>query len=1440
MSSKRQFSEKHTKGELASARPLLESLEQRLLLTALPMLSINDVSANEGDSGTTPFDFPVSLSASSTDPVTVNYWTNPGTGHETIDYQGISGNTLTFPPGDTRKTVSVNVIGDTYHEGNDTFTVRLGSPSGATIDKNDGLGTIINDDPLPSFSISDEAEFEGDPGLPGNFIFNVTLSYAQEGSVTVNYATSNGTATAGSDYTTTSATLTFAPGQLLREVAVPVTGDTLFENDETFIVTLSSPSAGMAIDDGEGLGTIRNDDVDMPMVSISSYATAMEGPGAQLEFTVSLSSPSALPVAVYYATSDATGSPSPATAGVDYVPASGTLTILPGDTSTQLTIPILDDSIDEPDESFLVSLTAADNALIDNSNYDGVGTIADDDPAENPLTFSITGDQAVLEGGRADYTISYTGTLTTPVTIQIDTALGLTSTPDAIEDVDFTGEHATLTFNPGSPSSMPYTVHTHPDALVEGDEEFSVSLSNASQGLIGTDQVNTIITDTTPPPPPEPEFSITGDRTVVEGNTASYTVSYVGAPTGDELTVQVDTGLGVDVNVPDATSGVDFDPMSSTLTFLASGPTSVTLQIATVPDALDEGGEEFSVNLSNASEGTIADPLASTTILDEGVIGVMISDLTVTEGAIFTFPVELTAPSPYLPHYPAEMSIPFTSTFVSQTGARSIYPSGDIEFRLGESVCRDGFQTQHTPIAEGDDIWYIHLGQPIIYDVFIVPVVLVANSTALMTILDGPTFPIMSVDDPIAVESDPAGAVFTVSLDEPLPAGDPVTVEYYTADDTAVAGSDYVETTGTLTFNPGEQTATITVPLIDDGDTEPNETFFLHFTNAVGAFRPDPPLATATIVDPASPEFSITGPATVLEGNTADYTVSYTGNLSADTTIQIDTGAGTITALPDATEGVDYGSQDMSITFTLGGPSSTTVSVPTIPDTDVEGDEDFSVSLSNPSTGVIGVGQVSTTILEPTNTQPFVTELTATPDVVDENGLITLTGAFTDPDQGDLHQVTVDWGDGSTPEVVDVAPGERTFQATHQYLDDNPTATPADDYTIGVTITEVDAAPIGDVDGSGGLDGVDLSIMGHHLGLPGSGDLNGDGIVDELDVAILARGFAQLAGVPDSTTTVTVNNVDPDIVNLLADPDPTHKVATVTGSFTDVGTEDTHQVTVEWGDGTPDSILDLLLGARWFEATHNYAIGTAIQEDFTVTVTVDDDDAGTDTDEMTLTVVNSLLIDGFTNGSASTQLTDGEICEHVVETGLPLGDTHGGVRAIQTDWQGMPVRNPVPSTGDFGEVTVDAGLANLELDGDPRFSFGYGRGAGAEHAWTPEDWTETGALKITLESPVDEPLVFGLFLWGELDGQTQLWASPCFILVAGETEVTYDLPSDMTFRALAPDGSTRMATVGELMESVTGLSVVWRGAHNDDAVGNFAIDQIEMVNVPALVEVEDR
>jgi hypothetical protein len=149
------------------------------------------------------------------------------------------------------------VNGDTTVEPDETFVVNLSSPSGATIADSQGQGTIVNDD-FPQVSIDDVSVTEGNAGTK-SATFTVTLSAASASTVTVDWATADVTASAASDYEGASGTLTFSAGTTSLPLPVTVKGDTAVEPDETFVVNLSSPS-GVTIADGQGQGTILNDD----------------------------------------------------------------------------------------------------------------------------------------------------------------------------------------------------------------------------------------------------------------------------------------------------------------------------------------------------------------------------------------------------------------------------------------------------------------------------------------------------------------------------------------------------------------------------------------------------------------------------------------------------------------------------------------------------------------------------------------------------------------------------------------------------------------------------------------------------------------------------------------------------------------------------------------------------------------------------------------------------------------------------------------------------------------------------------------------------------------------------------------------------------------------------------------------------------------------------
>lgn len=249
-----------------------------------PGLSISDAQAVEGDAGTVAADFTVTLAPASSNAVTVSFQTADGTATAGSDYIASQGD-LTFAPGETTKTVAVQVQGDTQVEPDETFFVDLSNPDGATLATARGEGTIENDDATQStISILDASVVEGDSGARG-LAFSVTLSAVTAAPVTFSYSTTNGTAQAGSDYSAASGSLALPAGQTSGQIVVSVLGDTEVEPDETFFVTLVS--ASLPIADGAARGTIRNDD-EAAALAIERIGEAGRtgGPGHRLAFAV--------------------------------------------------------------------------------------------------------------------------------------------------------------------------------------------------------------------------------------------------------------------------------------------------------------------------------------------------------------------------------------------------------------------------------------------------------------------------------------------------------------------------------------------------------------------------------------------------------------------------------------------------------------------------------------------------------------------------------------------------------------------------------------------------------------------------------------------------------------------------------------------------------------------------------------------------------------------------------------------------------------------------------------------------------------------------------------------------------------------------------------------------------------------------------------------------
>jgi Calx-beta domain-containing protein len=926
-----------------------------------PTLAISDVTVAEGNSGATNAVFTVSLTGPTALTATVDFTTANNTAAAGSDYTSAAG-TLTFAPGTTSQQITVAVTGDTVFEANESFFVNLGTVSNATVTDGQGVGTITNDDTAPTLAINDVTVAEGGAGATTNAVFTVTLTGATALPATVNFATADGAATAGSDYTAANGTLTFAPGTTSQQITVAVTGDTLNEANETFFVNLSL-ATNATITDAQGQGTITNDD-GAPALSINDV-TVTEGATAVTNavFTVSLATPSAQQITVDFTTANNT-----AVAPGDYVTQAGTLTFAPGVTTQQITVGVIGDIVFEGNETFFVNLTNASNATI--ADNQSIGTITNDDQAPG----LAINDVAVGEGNAATtnavFTVTLTGPTELPATVNFTTANVTATAPS-----DYTTTSGTLTFAPGT-TSQQITVPIVGDTTFEAAETFQVNLSGAGNATITDPQgIGTITNDDT-----APTLSI-NDVTVIEGNTgttnAVFTVTLTGA-TALPATVNFATANDT------ATAGSDYTATNGTLTF-AAGTTAQQVTVAVLTDALNEPDETFFVNLSGAANATIADGQGVGTITnDDGAPTLVINDVTVAEGntgttnAVFT--VSLTAASAQ------QITVGFTTTDVG-----AVAP-GDYAVQTGTLTFAPGVTTQAITVAVvGDTVFeltetfQVNLSNPVN--------AAISDGQGIGTITNDDTAPTLTINDVAVTEGDAGttNAVFTVTLNGATAL--PATVNFATGNGTAIAGTDYVAASGTLTFAPGTTTQPITVAVQGDLLDEAAENFFVNLSGASNATITDPQ-GQGTINDNDPTPTLVINDVTVAEGNAGTTNAVFTVTLSAPSG-QLVTVA-FATANETAIAPGDYATQSGTLTF---GPGVTTqqITVAVVGDAVFESNESFVVNLSNATNAIIddtqGTGSITNDDPAPTLAINDVTVTEGNTGTTNAVFTVTLTGA---------------------------------------------------------------------------------------------------------------------------------------------------------------------------------------------------------------------------------------------------------------------------------------------------------------------------------------------------------------------------------------------------------------------------------------------------------------
>ena len=939
-------------------------------------VAIDNVTVTEGNSSTTNAVFTVTLLAASAQTVTVDYTTVSGTATAGTDFVAQSG-TLTFAPGETSKSITILVNGDTTAENNETFTVLLSNATNADIAVNPGLGTILNDD--TTISVANATIAEGDSNTTG-LAFTVTLSVPSNQTVTVDFATSNNTAAAGSDYVAQSGTLTFAPGETSKLVTILVNGDTTPEPDETFFLNLNGATNGLIVGGGQAVGTIQNDDA---ALSIANVSVIEGGPGATTNavFTVTIPYASTRTVTVDYATANGT-----ATAGSDFTATSGTLTFAPGETVKMITVVVNGDATSEGDETFSVTLGNASNAAI--AQPTATGTILNDD-----TTISVN-DATVIEGNSNTVALTFTVSLSA-ASAQAVTVDYATANNSAVAPSDFAGVAGTLTFAPGETSKL-VTVLVNGDTTPEFDETLFLNLSNPTNATFIRNQgVGTIRND-------DASLSI-GNVTQLEGNAQTTTFNFtVSLPFATTQTVTVDYATADG----SATAGSDYVAQSGTLTF-APGETFKTIAVVVNGDTTPEPSETFTVNLSNPTGATLANPQGLGTILNDDTT-VSVANAAIAEGDSNTTGLTFTVTLSVASNQTVTVNYA-TANNTAAAGSDYVAQSGTLSFAPGETSKLVTILVNGDTTPEPDETFFLNLsgatngliingGQGI---------GTIQNDDAALTISDAGV---------LEGNSGTTNTVFNVTI--PYASTRTVTVDYATANGTATAGGDFVAQSGTLTFAPGETFKTITVVVNGDTTSEGDETFTVTLSNP-GNATISRATATGTILDDdvaGTVQFFTSSFSVGETDGSATITVTRSGGTASGITVQYATTNGSATA------GSDYTGTSGTLSFGAGETIKTFV-IPILDDGLLEGNETVNLQLSSPGGGAT-LGVQSTAVL------------TIVDDEVAQPGVLQFSGpTYSVGESGVSATITVTRTGGSDGAV------------TVQYATANGSATAGSDYT---------------------------------------------------------------------------------------------------------------------------------------------------------------------------------------------------------------------------------------------------------------------------------------------------------------------------------------------------------------------------------------------------------
>jgi hypothetical protein len=925
--------------------------------------------------------------------LTLNYAVT-GTATSGEDYQAFGGQT-TFANSANNivKRFNIRGIGDAFDEADETITLTFTNPNDNNNVVATAEGVFVDDDETPNYTLTATTPIS-EAGGSATITATLNGGALSKRDIDIPLSTVAGSALAGQDYTARTNEVLHIPAMSPSgTITVPILDDTLDEADTQQFTVGPGSDPDTNVGTGSPVAVVIQDNDALPTINMVNPANAVEGAPVTFQATLSAASERAVTVKA----NTANGS---ATAGQDYTAVvDQTVTFAPGDTSEDIVVTTDGDLLDEVQpETLTLTLSDPSSTATLGTGSPATAGIDDDD---NAPTITLT-PGSVSEGD--------SGTSIQTFTVELDDPSGQevvvgyqTSAGSATEGVDYDDVTAgTLTFAPNE-TTKTFDVVVRGDTIDEGaGETFNVVLSNPNNTLGASAALGTTVVTLTDDDA-KPTLNPLVDVTRLEGGgNADFTLS-LSNPSSQVITVDVAANDGTaDVDGNGAGSN-DYDAPPSTVTFLP-GETSKTISVNVNADTVFEGNETADVVVTIPGgetdlAGTGVDAtltltnddtaptvvLSSTSVAEDNDIAVT---GTVTGVAQDDFPVTIT-----LAGAAAGNGVPADAPDFAYGGPVNVnIPAGD---NAGVQVPLHTFHAQEDDIDEATQQVRVTLTYPD-----------TTSTSAYQSITDDPADlpPTVDLSNVSVAESDGSAVVdvdltFDSNTNDATSTELPVVVPYTTADVSASAGNDYTApvANSSVTVTPGDLDETISIPIVNDGAYELDETFTVNAGTLVNGTLGDGS-ATVTIQandQGARPGFSVTNATKgENEGGPAVFTITLTGGpTTQDVTFDAAVVDGSAEDNGSGSGHKDFDQPTTPITITAGQPSAT-FEVPITNDAVYEAPETatVNVSLANGENDAVGGTDASLLTITDTDAAP---SIALTPESSAEGTNIAVVGTVT-------------------------------------------------------------------------------------------------------------------------------------------------------------------------------------------------------------------------------------------------------------------------------------------------------------------------------------------------------------------------------------------------------------------------------------------------------------